>query len=156
MTATFHNGTESSAPAYCAAEAAIRRLGLTCRTAIDGRRAARALAEWASRFSLTEPGLQVLWCLRSAPETGLDQTNVAARLACSAAQISSTIEQLRARGWIVQQMLPSDRRRHVWQLSSGGRELLGHMLQAAGYLPCVDPLVRADGPVDDRAQEAAA
>lgn len=156
MTAAFQDDSAPNAAAYCAADAAIRRVGLTCRTAIDGRRAARALAEWAGHFSLTEPGLQVLWCLRAVPESGLDQTSIAARLACSAAQISNTIEHLRQRGWVVQQALPGDRRRNVWQLSEAGNELLSQMLKAAGYLQCGDPPARAHERGDDRAQEAAA
>jgi DNA-binding MarR family transcriptional regulator len=131
--------TVPAAAAFSAADAAIRRVGLTCRTAVEGRRAARALAEWARRFALSEPEFQVLWCLRSEPDEGLDQKALATRLACSPAQVSSTVEQLRTRGWIAQRHRPSDRRRHVWQLSTEGAALLAEMLVAVGYLRAEEP-----------------
>jgi DNA-binding MarR family transcriptional regulator len=134
-----HGPTVPAAAAFSAADAAIRRVGLTCRTAVEGRRAARALAEWARRFALSEPEFQVLWCLRSEPGEGLDQKALATRLACSPAQVSSTVEQLRTRGWIAQQHRPNDRRRHVWRLSSEGAALLAEMLVAVGYLRAEEP-----------------
>jgi DNA-binding MarR family transcriptional regulator len=131
--------TVPATPAFSAADAAIRRVGLTCRTAVEGRRAARALAEWARRFTLSEPEFQVLWCLRGEAVEGLDQKALATRLACSPAQVSSTVEQLRARDWIAQRHRPNDRRRHVWQLSAEGTALLAEMLVAVGYLRAVEP-----------------
>jgi len=112
----------------------MRRIGMTCRTAADGRRAARALTQWARRFELGEPEFQVLWCLGARPTGGLDQTTLAKQLACSPAQVSAVVERMQSRAWIVQQPATRDRRRNLWQLSPAGQALLDQMLQAAGYL----------------------
>ena len=112
----------------------LRRISFTCRTAADGRRAIRALGEWSERFELSEPEFQILWCLRSAPGNGCDQTTIARQLACSPAQISTTVERMRTAGWITQQNAPGDRRRRLWQLSAQGQVLLEEMLRAANQL----------------------
>jgi DNA-binding MarR family transcriptional regulator len=113
---------------------AVGHVDRTCRTAVRGRRAARALAEWAKRFGLTEAELQLLWRLRSAPQGGFDQTALAAALAFSPAQISASVERLRSQAWICASGAVGDRRRHNWQLSTTGRELLDTMLNAATLL----------------------
>jgi DNA-binding MarR family transcriptional regulator len=141
---------------FSTADAAFRRIGLTCRTAADGRRAVRALSEWAQRFALSEPEFQVLWCLRSPLNDGRDQTGLAASVACSPAQISATVERLRAKGWIVQRQKPGDRRRHVWQLSAEGATLFGEMLLAVGHLRDVEASVDPCGGKSDFPREAAA
>jgi DNA-binding MarR family transcriptional regulator len=105
-----------------------------CRTAICGRRAARALSEWARRFGLSEADFQILWQLRSAGQNGLDQTALASALACSPAQISAIVERLRARGQIGALAGSADRRRHRWQLSQPGQELVDRMLATAALL----------------------
>jgi DNA-binding MarR family transcriptional regulator len=96
---------------------------------VDGRRAARALADWARRFKLSEPEFLVLWCLRDATADGVDQTTIAHWLALSPAQVSATVERLRAEGSIVREAVPGDRRRHLWQLSASGRGKLIKMLR---------------------------
>jgi DNA-binding MarR family transcriptional regulator len=138
------------------AESDIHRVGITCRTAVDGRRAIRALAEWAQQFELAEPEFQVLWCLRWGPADGLDQTTLAKRLACSPAQVSATVERLRSRGWISQHQLPDDRRRNLWQLSAGGNDLLEKMVTAAGYLHRWETAANSAFPADQHVREAAA
>jgi DNA-binding MarR family transcriptional regulator len=142
--------------AVTAAESEVQRVGITCRTAADGRRAIRALAEWVQRFELAEPEFQILWCLRGGPTDGLDQTTLAKRIACSPAQVSATVERLRSRSWISQHQLPGDRRRHLWQLSAGGNQLLDKMLAAAGYLPHWETHEHAVPIADQHAREAAA
>jgi DNA-binding MarR family transcriptional regulator len=112
----------------------VRHIEQTCRRVVDGRHAARALAEWAKRFELSEAEFQLLWCLRSAVENGLDQTTLAGKLASSPAQVSATVERARAKGWICQQSARGDRRRHRWQLASDGRNLLEKMLAEAAFL----------------------
>lgn len=99
-----------------------------CRTVIEGRRAARAMAPWCRRFGLSEPGFQVLWCLRAMCGEGLDQSTLAGRLALSPAQVSTMVERLRAQRLIAQRHVPGDRRRRLWQLSSGGHALLQQLL----------------------------
>jgi DNA-binding MarR family transcriptional regulator len=112
------------------------RIEQACRRVIEGRRAARAIAEWAARFELADGEFHVLWCLRSAASTGLDQTTLAANLAISPAQVSAMVERLRQRDWISQQCPPHDRRRRLWRLSVGGGELLEQMIAAAVQLGC--------------------
>jgi DNA-binding MarR family transcriptional regulator len=105
-----------------------------CRTAVCGRRAVRALSEWARRFGLGEAEFQILWQLRSAKRDGLDQTALASALACSPAQISAIVERLRVHGEICEIAGSTDRRRHRWQLSPSGQELVDRMLAAAALL----------------------
>jgi DNA-binding MarR family transcriptional regulator len=106
----------------------------TCLSAIGGRRAARALAYWAKRFGLGEAEFQLLWRLRSAPADGFDQTALATTLAFSPAQISASVERLRAQGWICSNGSIADRRRRHWKLSEAGLELIDQMLVAATLL----------------------
>lgn len=120
--------------AFRAPGEAIGHVDRACYTAIGGRRASRALAEWAKRFGLTEAELQLLWRLRTAPPEGLDQTALAAALAFSPAQISASVERLRVHGLIAAHGANRDRRRHHWQLSPAGRALLDKMLDAVALL----------------------
>jgi DNA-binding MarR family transcriptional regulator len=132
----------------------LRRIGITCRSAADGRRAIRALGEWSERFELSEPEFQILWCLKSA-SGGCDQTTIARQLACSPAQISTTVERMRAAGWIAQQSAPGDRRRRLWQLSAQGQALLAEMLRAANELRYPVTINAECASVPDRGSEAA-
>jgi DNA-binding MarR family transcriptional regulator len=109
-------------------------VGRACHIAADGRRAARALGQWCRRFEIAEPEFQVLWCLRDTASGGVDQTMLARRLAYSPAQVSSTVERLRERGWIAQQSVDGDRRRNLWHLSAIGGGVLAEMLLAAPEL----------------------
>jgi DNA-binding MarR family transcriptional regulator len=113
---------------------AARSLERACSAAADGRRAARALGQWCDRFALGEPEFQVLWTLRDLAGGGFDQTMLARRLAYSPAQVSATVERLRARGWIAQQAIEGDRRRNLWCLSAAGNSAVIEMLQAAQEL----------------------
>jgi DNA-binding MarR family transcriptional regulator len=106
-------------------------VGQACRTAIDGRRAAKVLAQWSEPFQLSEPELQILWCLHESAATGVDQTTLATRLAISPAQVSACVEKLRARGLIAQFEVSGDRRRRLWRCSAGGSEVLQKIMQAA-------------------------
>lgn len=101
-----------------------------CRVAVDGRHAARALAHWSALLQLSEAELQILWGLRAARGQGVDQTTLAAQLALSPALVSTCVEKLRQRGLIAHQHGGGDRRRHLWQLSAGGLEVLQRVMQA--------------------------
>jgi DNA-binding MarR family transcriptional regulator len=103
----------------------------TCTIAIRGRSAARLVAEWAKQSGLTEAELQLLWRLRSAPAEGFDQTALASALEFSPAQISASVERLRARGHICPSEAARDRRRRRWHLSVTGRDVLETVLHAA-------------------------
>ena len=122
------NFNDSSAGDMPSIDSAIRRTDHACRTAIDGRRAARALTSWARRFSLSEPDFQVLWCLRFATERAVDQATLASRLALSPAQVSMTVERLGKSHWILCTASPEDRRRKLWQLTDLGLLLLEQLL----------------------------
>jgi DNA-binding MarR family transcriptional regulator len=123
--------SRGSKPARTLNGTTIQHVDQSCCAAIDGRRAVRLLAEWGRPFELTEPEFQVLWRLRAAGVAGLDQKTLATLLAFSAAQISASVERLRARGWILQICSQGDRRRHLWRLSDGGQKLLDSVLLAA-------------------------
>jgi DNA-binding MarR family transcriptional regulator len=125
---------DASPEAGSSGNAGMRRIGVTCRSAADGRRAIRAIGEWSGRFELSEPEFQVLWCLRSACDDGCDQTTIAKHLSCSPAQVSATVERMRAEGWISQRIASGDRRRRLWRLSAHGQALLAEMLLAADQL----------------------
>lgn len=102
-----------------------------CGVATTGRRASRVIAKWVKRFELSEAEFQLLWRLSSAPVNGLDQTALSKTLAFSPAQISSTVERLRARGWICARGDTADRRRNHWLLTNVGQERLISILIAA-------------------------
>ncbi len=132
----------------------LRRIGITCRTAADGRRAIRALGEWSQLFELSEPEFQILWCLKSASGE-CDQTTMARKIACSPAQISATVERMRAAGWITQQNAPGDRRRRLWQLSAPGQARLAEMLLAANELRYRATIADESASIPDQGREAA-
>ena len=69
-----------------------------CRSAIEGRRAARCSQPGRGSSTCGEPELQLLWCLRQEPGDGVDQTTIAQRLAFSPAQVSARVERLRRTG----------------------------------------------------------
>ncbi len=154
MTAA-NSGYLGEVPISVTADDAARRVGLTCRTAVDGRRAARAINDWARRFALGEPEFQVLWRLGTCSQVGLDQTSLAKSLACSPAQVSAVVERLQARGWIQQRPEIQDRRRHLWQLSPKGQSLVAEMLSAAGYLEFPAEATEQSAPASDERREAA-
>ncbi|MEX0610868.1 MAG: hypothetical protein WD738_05870 [Pirellulales bacterium] len=134
MTAPDRIGEFEAGPFSAASAVVVRHIDQTSQTVIDGRRAARALAEWARRFQLGEAEFQLLWCLRSVSDVGLDQTTLATNLAFSPAQVSAIVERVRVRDWICQPSAASDRRRRLWRLSSSGRNLLEQMVSAAALL----------------------
>jgi DNA-binding MarR family transcriptional regulator len=122
---------------------------------IDGRRAARALADWLRRFELSEPEFQVLWRLRDVSSDGLDQTTLANQLALSPAQVSVTVERLGTQGWIAAHSRPEDRRRRLWQLSASGRAMLATMLGHADLLHWEAATHAAPGAIATRREAAA-
>lgn len=110
-------------------------LNSICRAIVDGRRAARVLAEWARQFDLSEPEFLVLWCLHDASTAGVDQTTIANWLALSPAQVSATVERMSAQNWIIQHTNPADRRRRLWQMSPTGRTLWEATLAEIATVP---------------------
>jgi DNA-binding MarR family transcriptional regulator len=128
-------------------ETLVRHIERTCRMAIDGRLAARALAGFAKQFELTEGEFQLLWALRSALDVGLDQTTLAGILVISPAHVSATVERARLKSWVCQQPALSDRRRHLWRLTSAGHDLVEKMIRSATAITLLPsaPLTECDG-----------
>ena len=117
-----------TAAASTANDTATLRVDGACLMAIEGRRAGRMIAAWAKSFDLSEPELQLLWCLRQEPGDGFDQTTIAQRLAFSPAQVSAMVERLRLSGLIMQRLTVGDRRRHQWRLSGDGQAIVDQLL----------------------------
>jgi DNA-binding MarR family transcriptional regulator len=106
-------------------------VGQLCRAAIEGRHASKRVGALAKQFELTEPELEILWCLARANCAGVDQTTLAGQLAFSPAQVSACVEKLRLRGLIAHQEARGDRRRHLWQLTGEASELLAKVAVTA-------------------------
>lgn len=103
----------------------------TCRAAIDGRLAARAIAEWLRPLEMGEAEFQALWFLRFTAEE-VDQATIAARLALSPAQVSHTVDRLGRKGWIAVASAAGDRRRRLWRLTPHGAHTLDEKLRDCG------------------------
>jgi DNA-binding MarR family transcriptional regulator len=108
----------------------------------------RDLARWVEGFGVSETEFRLLWALHPAcdaaqkiespmrrPTPALAQTQLASRLAASAAQVSGVVERLRAAGLVEQDAQPGDRRRQMWQLAPAGRILVLAIIDAVETLP---------------------
>lgn len=71
--------------------------------------------------TLGETDLLVIWVCASDRADGVSQSQLAAGLGVSAAQISALVERLRQAGLIVGRRDGADRRRQLWQLTAAGR-----------------------------------
>jgi DNA-binding MarR family transcriptional regulator len=136
--------------------AAYARVETTCQTVVNGRRAARILGGWSELLQLTEPEVQILWCLRDAATQGVDQTTLATQLAFSPALISACVEKLRARDLITNCGAPGDRRRRLWQLTAGGCDSLQKIVEAAGQALQADSSAAKNTNATRASREAAA
>jgi DNA-binding MarR family transcriptional regulator len=134
VTAATNSENPNQAATYLPADVVIRHVERTCRVAVDGRRAVRALVDWSRRFDVSEAEFQILWCLRGDGNGAIDQTSLTRQLAFSPALVSATVEKARRRGWICQQLSDNDRRRNLWHLTLAGRNLLNTMLRATEQL----------------------
>jgi DNA-binding MarR family transcriptional regulator len=103
----------------------------------QGREAARTLDRWVEPLGLSETEFRLLWALllragaprtctasHEAPDLSLDQTQLAAQLAASPAQVSASVVRLQGQGWVLGGRPQANRRRQVWQLTDDGRHLL--------------------------------
>lgn len=126
---------------------------LCCQVA-QGREAARTLDRWVGPLGLSETEFRLLWALllraaqsrtaddaRTTAEPSLDQTQLAAQLAASPAQVSASVVRLQRQGWVLGARPIANRRRQVWQLTDDGRQLLDLTLRrlAADSLPAASP-----------------
>ena len=116
------------------------------RIVVCGRIFRDDLARQAGRWQLSEPEFLTLWVCRRVPPSGLGQNELAARLAVSAAQVSSVVEQLRRQRFLVGRRAKTDRRRKLWRLTPAGRAklqaVLADLADWAG--PLGDQLVTED------------
>ncbi|MEE9603187.1 MAG: MarR family winged helix-turn-helix transcriptional regulator, partial [Thermoguttaceae bacterium] len=86
------------------------------------------LGQRAGRWQLSEPELAMLWTCREAPTEGFSQTELAQRLAVSAAGVSGLVEQLRGAGLLEGHRTTPDRRRQFWKLTPAGEATLQTIL----------------------------
>lgn len=105
----------SSAPAAAGDWATLQELLLRCSNALRDELAARSQGVALSGAQFT-----LLWACET-DIAGLSQRELALRLSLSAAHVSGLVEQLSARGLIVGQRAPQDRRRQIWRLTEQGR-----------------------------------
>lgn len=113
---------------------AVSRIDAACRSIVDGKLAARDLANWVSALDVSETEFRLLWILQRASASPavnascLDQAALADQLAVSPAQVSGLVERLAATGYIEPHRLPSDRRRQLWQITLAGKLLLSNVM----------------------------
>ncbi len=110
-------------PGGCA-EVAELWLGLAERIVVCGRELREVLRRLAARQGLSEPEISTLWACLGDQREGMDQRELASRLAISAAQVSGLVESLRAGGLLAGHRDQRDRRRQVWRLTPAGQAAL--------------------------------
>jgi DNA-binding MarR family transcriptional regulator len=76
-------------------------------------------------WELSEAQFSVLWACSAAPPSGTGQSELAASLAVSPAQISLVVEQLRRKRLLTGRRDENDRRRQVWRVSAAGHAVIG-------------------------------
>jgi DNA-binding MarR family transcriptional regulator len=128
------DSAESRALALAASGAAsVARIDAACQLAAGGKLAARDIAAWLRGFQVTEPEFRLLWLLsqsggeRPAHHT-FDQAELAELLVVSPAQVSGAVERLRALKMLDRTVDQRDRRRQLWRLADGGRDLLSDVV----------------------------
>jgi DNA-binding MarR family transcriptional regulator len=124
------DSAESSALALAASGAAsVARIDAACQLAAGGKLAARDIAAWLRGFQVTEPEFRLLWLLSQSggnhpTHHTFDQAELAELLVVSPAQVSGAVERLRSLKMLERTVDQCDRRRQLWRLADGGRELL--------------------------------
>lgn len=124
------NSAELSVLALAASgSASVARIDAACQLAAGGKLAARDIAAWLRGFQVTEPEFRLLWLL-SQPggdrptHNTFDQAELAELLVVSPAQVSGAVERLRSLSMLERTVDQRDRRRQLWRLADGGRNLL--------------------------------
>ena len=105
------------------------RVDILCQLIAAGRTAARQLASALKSHQVREGEFRLLWLLRCVWQTSNlpdspSQTELAAQLGQSTAQVSATVEQLRAQGVIAPIHSAGDRRCQAWELTPAGSALV--------------------------------
>ncbi len=93
-----------------------------------GRMFRDRLSQQIGNRELSQPEFALLWACRRAPRAGLSQSELAAVLAISAAQVSGLVEKLRCHGLLCGRRTRPDRRRQLWKLTPAGRTRLQTVL----------------------------
>jgi DNA-binding MarR family transcriptional regulator len=119
--------------------ASIARIDAACRCTAAGKLAARDIAAWLRGFQVTEPEFRLLWLLsqsgdRRPGNAALDQAELAELLVVSPAQVSGAVERLRSLGMLDRTTDQRDRRRQLWRLADGGRQLLSDVVASVADL----------------------
>jgi DNA-binding MarR family transcriptional regulator len=133
---------EATVPAP--AEPVARWAELSEQIARCARRLRAEVGQRASASGLSEAQFSLLWACTQGPAEGLNQNEIAAASAVSAAHVSNLVEQLRARGLLEGQRRAPDRRRQVWQITAAGRRELHSLL--THLATWADPLDAQLGP----------
>jgi DNA-binding MarR family transcriptional regulator len=89
-----------------------------------GRRLQREIERGSRRQGLSDSQFLLLWLCSQGPQQGSAQSEMAARLGLSAAQVSGLVEQLRGEELLTCQRSPSDRRRQLWRPTDSGKQVL--------------------------------
>lgn len=105
------------------------RIEAACRSAAEGKLAARTIAAWLDGLDISEPEFRLLWLLAGAVDpsltaASLDQAELAERLVVSPAQVSGAVERLRHMGLLERAANQGDRRRQLWRITAAGDALL--------------------------------
>lgn len=108
---------------------ATEQIDAACRSAAEGKLAARRISAWLDGSEVNEPEFRLLWLLagaanRTSIPVSLDQAELAERLAVSPAQVSGAVERLRGLGLLERALNQGDRRRQLWLATVAGELLL--------------------------------
>lgn len=109
-------------------KAAARWVALAQRMLACSRAFRDELAHYAADWPINEQEFLLLWTCREAPPAGVSQTELAERLAVSAAQVSGLVEKLRCERFLEGHRGEHDRRRQLWRLTPEGQTLLAGCL----------------------------
>lgn len=124
----------------------------TCQAVIRGRKSSWQVSAWARAVGLSEVEWQLLWLLSGIPrqkdgppataveslEYASHQTELAAKLVVSPAQISACVGRLDAEGLILGRRPQTDRRRQLWRISDRGRSLVERVITMADVRTALD------------------
>jgi len=112
-----------------------RQVDEACQRVAAGKSAARELAHWAARVGVSETEFRLMWQLFAAGHTATpdgadlpDQSELAAALVVSPAQVSGAVERLRSLDLVERVASGADRRRQLWRLSERGRAVVHAVL----------------------------
>lgn len=111
----------------------VERINAACRSAAEGKLAARRIAAWLGGSGINEPEFRLLWLLAGAASVDvsaapLDQADLAEQLIVSPAQVSGAVERLRNLGLVERIQHERDRRRQLWRVTEAGGALLQQVI----------------------------